>query len=285
MFGRRSDGKRIKNIDPVFKAIPHIMKERNDSQNLYVHPAKCEPLDIFIKEKKEENIHFNYMHIVIASIVRLIALRPQLNRFVMNGKHYKRKKIYVSFVMKKALRDSAAETTVKLEFKGTENIYEIKQMIDESIQKNNTLKTKNDTDRTAKIITSVPNFLIRFALNMLKWLDKHGMLPKKLIEVSPFHTTCFLTNLKSIKIDFIYHHLYNFGTTGIFISMGKEQLQPVVDNNGNIVVGKIMNLGVVTDERFCDGFYYAMSLRLLKRILENPSALEQNLEKINYDVD
>jgi len=110
------------------------------------------------------------------------------------------------------------------------------------------------------------------------------MLPKKIIAASPFHTSIFITNLKSIKTDYIYHHLYDFGTTGIFISMGKEKMQAVVDKEGNIVPKKVMTLGVVTDERFCDGLYFGNSLRLLKRIYENPNVLKEGLEHIVEDI-
>jgi hypothetical protein len=130
----------------------------------------------------------------------------------------------------------------------------------------------------------MPNCLVKLGVGTLKWLDRHGMLPKKIIKVSPFHTSCFITNLKSIKTDYIYHHLYDFGTTGLFISMGKENLEPVVEDNGTIGVGKIMKLGIVTDERICDGFYYAGSLRLFKELIENPQQLVDRLEKVEEDI-
>lgn len=284
MFGFRPDGKKIKNVNAIQKIIPHIMRERHDSQNLYRYPVRCEAMDEFIKGQLENGQSFNYMHVVIASLVRLLAIRPQLNRFVMNGRIYKRNGIYVSFVVKKSLRDEAAETTVKLKFDGTEDIFEIRDKVNEAISLNSHIKATNKTDKLATTLTKIPNCIIKFAVGTLKFADKHGMLPKKLIDIIPFHTSVFLTNLKSIKIDYIYHHLYDFGTTSLFVSMGKEQLVPVVDNK-ELAVGKVMQLGVVTDERFCDGFYYANSLRMWKKIMDNPSVLTKKLEKIVEDVD
>ncbi|MDD3348942.1 MAG: 2-oxo acid dehydrogenase subunit E2 [Bacilli bacterium] len=284
MFGKRSDGKKIKGLSPVNRLIPHIMSARHDSQNLFKYELQCESLDEFIAKEKEKEISINYMHIVIAGVVRLFALRPQLNRFVMNGRIFKRNSIMVSFVVKKALRDDVEETTVKLEFTGRENIYQIKEKIDEAVKANSNVKAVNETDKTAKFLTNIPNFLIKISVGLLKWLDKHGILPKKIIAASPFHTSIFVTNLKSIKTDYIYHHIYDFGTTGIFISMGKEKLQAVVDKEGNIVAKKVMTLGVVTDERFCDGLYFGNSLRLLKRIYENPNVLKEELEHAVEDI-
>lgn len=284
MFGKRSDGKKIKGITPINKIIPHIMTARHDSQNLFKYELQCEALDEFIAREKEKEISFNYMHIIIAGVVRLFALRPQLNRFVMNGRIFRRNVISVSFVVKKALRDDVEETTVKLEFTGTESIDQIKEKIDEAIKANSNVKAVNETDKTAKLLTNIPNFLIKIAVAFIKWLDKHGVMPKKIIAASPFHTSVFITNLKSIKTDYIYHHIYDFGTTGMFISMGKEKPQAVVDKAGEIVVRKVMTLGVVTDERFCDGLYFGNSLRLLKRIYENPSVLKETLEHVVEDI-
>ena len=285
MFGLRSDGKRIKNLSPIQKIMPHIMKARHDSQNLFKYPCRCEPLDAFIREQRENGVSYNYMHLVIASLVRVIALRPETNRFVINGRIFRRDKIMVSFVVKKRLMDDAEETTVKLEFSGTESIDEIKKAMDEAIAKNNYVAAKNNTDKLAKLLTSTPNFLIKFLVGFVKFLDKHGCLPKKVIKASPFHTSVFVTNLKSIKIDYIYHHLYDFGTTSLFVSMGKEQLTPVISMDGTqLEIGKVMHLGIVTDERFCDGFYFANTLRLWKRIMENPNVLLEKLDDIVHDV-
>jgi hypothetical protein len=285
MFGKRSDGKKIKTIDPFFKVIPHIMFERHDASNAMNLKVNCETLDAYIAKKRKENISINYMHIVIASIVRIFALKPQLNRFVMNGRLYKRNKIYVSFSVKKRLKEEAEESTIKLEFEGTENIFEIKEKVDESIRTVCLQQEDNSTDKTAKIFSFLPNFLLKYSVRFCKFLDRHGLLPKSIIKASPFHTSCFLTNLKSIHMNYIYHHLYNFGTTGMFVSMGKEAMEPIVNDEGEIVPAKIMNMGIVADERLCDGFYHANSLRLFKKIVENPEVLEEKLEKINQDID
>lgn len=285
MFGKRSDGKRIKTIDPFFKLIPHIMFERHDASNSMNLKVDCAALDAYIAKKREENISINYMHIIIASIVRIFALKPHLNRFVMNGRLFKRNKIYVSFSVKKKLKEEAEESTIKLEFEGTENIFEIKEKVDEGIRETCAIQKDNSTDKTAKIFSILPNFFLKYSIKFCKFLDRHGMLPKAIIKASPFHTSCFLTNLKSIHMNYIYHHLYDFGTTGMFVSMGKEAMEPVVNQNGEVVPAKIMNLGIVADERLCDGFYHANSLRLFKRIIENPTVLEKRLEKINQDID
>lgn len=286
MFGFRSDGKRIKTIDPLMKLTPHIMPLRNDAQVMSMYEINCQGMDSYIfKKRKEEQLRYSYMHIMIAATVRLYALHPKLNRFVVNTRIYKRNSIQIAFVVKKALVDTAVETTIKLTFKGTEDILTVKQMMDKEIEANTKTTSYNDTDALAKFLTVVPNFMIKIMVGFLKFLDKHGMLPKSIINLSPFHTSLFLTNLKSIKMNFAYHHIYNFGTTSMFVAMGKERYEPVVLDHDEEKIGsvKIMKAGVVIDERICDGLYYGNSMREFMKFVSNPALLETPLEKIVED--
>ena len=193
----------------------------------------------------------------------------------MNGRVFRRDAIYISFAVKKELSEDAPETTVKLKFTGEEDIWTIKKMIDDVVKQNKGDTANNDTDDMAKALTKIPNWLLKFGVNFLKWMDRHNMLPKKIIEVSPFHTSCFLTNMKSISTDYVYHHLYDFGTTGLFVGLGKEHMEPVVNEaTGELEAGKVLRVGLVIDERICDGFYYAKSIKTIRRIVHNPAQLE-----------
>ncbi|MBP5488880.1 MAG: hypothetical protein J6X77_04870 [Bacteroidales bacterium] len=282
MFGYRPDGKKIKDIDPIQRIMPHIMKHRHDSQNMTTYECPCEPIDDFIKAEAEKGEKYNYMHVVIASLVRLIALYPRTNRFIMNGRIYQRNCIQISFVVKKGLSAEAPDTTVKLDFTGHESISQVRDKIDEAIAKNSHMDANNGTDKLARLITFTPNIVIGALVGLIKLLDKHGLLPKAVINVSPFHTTCFVTNLKSIKGPSIYHHLYDFGNTGMFFSMGKEAMVPVVQGK-EIVIGKRLPLWIVTDERFCDGFYFVSALKQLRILLADPTRMAEPLENLTED--
>ena len=284
MFSKRSDGRLVREIEPFQKIMPYIMKTRTDSMNMFEENITCESMDSYIDEKKEQGIELGYLHIMIAAVVRLIALRPQLNRFVMRGRIYTRPKIWVSFVVHQSLRGDGAGTTIKLAFEGTESILEIGEKINEAILKETSKKTEeNATDKVARLIMGIPGPMIRFVVNTLMFMDRHNALPKAVMEASPFHTSFFITNLKSLGINHIYHHVYEFGTTGLFLAIGKEKRMPV-SQGSHITVRKCMGLGLVSDERFCDGLYFARSLKMLKKFLRNPALLETPLETKVEDV-
>ena len=280
---RRSDGRLLKSLSPFVRIIPHIMTKRNDAQNFYKQVVAVDKIDQYIKEKKEQGIRLNYLHLFIAVYVRVLAQRPQLNRFVMNNKIYTRYDIRISMAIKRLLKDDGEETTVKFLFSGLESIEEIVKIVDETIEEGCAAGAANEVDTIAQRIMSLPNSQVKLLVGMLKWMDRHNLLPKKIIEASPFHTSLFFTYLKSINLDFIYHHLYDFGTTGIFVALGKSKKLPIVEED-QVVVKKCCEIGYVLDERICDGLYYSNSFKLVKKYLANPYLLDERLEKLEEDV-
>ena len=275
MFGHRADGKKVKNLEPLFRIIPSIMLERNDAQVYFKQDIPLKTIDEYINKKAEEGIRMSYMNIIYAGLVRIIKERPKLNRFVMNGTTYQRNKIFVSLSIKKSLTDDGQETVIKIPFDGTENIFEIKEKLDATIEKNKEKETVNKTDKVVKILNLTPNFLILWSIKILRFLDKYGIMPKAIINASPFHTSVFLTNVGSLGIDSIYHHIYNFGTTSLFFSMGKKKKSYIYDED-EIKEEKCITIAFVGDERICDGHYYASSFKQLNKYLKKPELLEKN---------
>ena len=279
MFGLRCDGRKLKTLDPLFRVIPHVMKERNDAHVYYTEDLPIKALDEYIAKKAEEGIKMSYMNIIYAALVRLLAEKPHLNRFVMDGRTYARHDISISLAIKKGMTEEAEETNIKLHFTGRENIFEIKEKLDSTIALNKEVTTQNNTDTFVKFLSHMPDWLFKFVVNTLMYLDKHGMMPKAIVELSPFHTSAYLTNLGSLGIEPIYHHIYNFGTVGIFLAMGRKKKTYIYEDD-NIVQEKAICLKWVADERICDGFYYASALKSFYRYLKKPELLEQNVEPI-----
>ena len=282
MFGRRSDGRVIKGIDPIFKIMPHVMKRRSDAQVFYTEEIPLAPLDEYIAKKDAEGIKLNYMTIIYAAMVRMLSIKPHLNRFVVNGRLYARKNIYISLVIKKGMSETAEETNTKLEFNGTENIFEVKKVLDEEIAKNKEVTNDNNMDSFVKALTHIPNIILKGVVNFLMFLDRHEMLPKPIIALSPFHTSAYLTNVGSLGIDAIYHHLYDFGTTSMFLAMGKKR-KGLIYEDEELRQEKSLSLRWVLDERVCDGYYYANAVKMFNKFLKKPELLEEHAERV-YDI-
>lgn len=82
MFSKRWDGRLVHEVDPFQRVIPYVMRTRTDSMNMFEESIQCEGMDAYIAKQAACGYRFTYMHITIAALVRLMALRPQLNRFV-----------------------------------------------------------------------------------------------------------------------------------------------------------------------------------------------------------
>lgn len=282
MFGLRPDGKRVKSLDGFYSIVPIIMRDRNDSMTAITLTIDLKPLNEFIdQEKNRTGIIYSYIDIMVAAMVRTICLRPDLNRFVSNYRIYQRNTIDFSLAVQKSLRNSTEsnETTIKCKFSGEESIDEIKAQVEEKIKEVKHIEAESKTDRLANILTSVPTGMMIPLVRFVMWLDKHGMLPMSVLDASPFHTTFFITDMRSIKLPSLLHHVYNFGTTGLFMSMGMEEKQLYLDDSGVVREKSILHLGFVSDERFCDGYYFSRSFRLFQKIIANPSYLVKRLER------
>ena len=110
-------------------------------------------------------------------------------------------------------------------------------------------------------------------------------MPKAIHEASPFHTSFFITDLGSLGIKPIYHHLYDFGTTSVFLAFGAKERHREIDREGNLIERKYIGMKVVNDERICDGHYYASAFKLLFQMFQNPSILETPPERVFQDQD
>lgn len=282
-FGDRKDGYRLRKADPFFRIIPYLMKDRSGAQVFFKDRIYLEETDKLIRQLRLEGHKVGFLHIVIASMVRTMSQRPKINRFIAGRKTYARKDISFSIAIKKDMSDDTEETTIKIIFEPTDTIYEVIEKINLEINKNKNLDSVNNTDKAAKLFSILPGFLLNLSLNFIRFLDFYGKLPKFLSDLSPFHSSVFVTDLGSLGIKGAYHHLYDLGTNTIFIAFGTKTKEQFIDKDNNVTIRKSMDIRVVADERVVDGFYFAKSIKLAKRIMSNPRQLLLPPEEVIID--
>lgn len=266
----RPDGKKVKATSPMYQVVPYIMPKRYDAQNFVNLQVDEESIREYLREKRSAGIRMDHMTVMIAAYLRTCANHPVLNRFVMNRRIYQRNHFCVSFVILKSTIDGGrSETVVKVYLDPDDDIFTVHQKLQEAIRLNSEVKYSNTMDKFVGFMLSLPG-LARFIVAFARLLDNYGLLPGPIINLSPFHTSMFITNLASINTNYIYHHLYDFGTTSIFIAMGKI----VPDYRNGRDDRKVMPLGVVMDERIADGYDFSRMFVDLKKYLKNPSLLE-----------
>ncbi|NLG53619.1 MAG: hypothetical protein GX541_06545 [Clostridiales bacterium] len=281
-FGDRYDGYRVSGLDPMFTMIPYIMRSRSDSQVLLEERVDITELKKFISEQRKQNIPgLAMMHVVLAAIVRTISQKPRLNRFVSGGKIFARSYLRISMAIKREMDEDGDEALIMPAFEPDNTLHQVVETFNKTLSE---IKSeKNDTDIAAVVLGSLPGFVKRFIVFTIRWLDSIGKMPKIINRLSPFHSSVFVTNVGSIGIGAVYHHLYEFGTTSVFVALGKKEQQVCLDSDGNPETREFITFRFVVDERICDGYYYASAIRLFFRYLKHPEQLLTPPEEVKHD--
>ncbi len=276
----RADGKRLKNTDPMYRVAAHIMDKRIDSMNMTTIDIPYQPIQDYVNKKRKDGISVSHMAIIIAAYVRTMAKFPELNRFIVNKKVFARNEIAVGMVVLQSL-ESHEGTMSKMYFDKSNTVFDVNNTINKYVTENREAPENNSTEKIIRILLSVPG-LLTVGVKLFKVLDKHGLLPKAIIDMSPFHMSLGITNLASIRTNHIYHHCYEFGTTSVFLAMGNLRDVPK-RKGGEIIFERSMPIGVTMDERICSGSYFATAFRYMKKLLANPEVLELPPEEVIED--
>ncbi len=286
-WGDRSDGYKLRTINPMNKFMPYIMPQRCDACNTYSDMIDVTKTDKFCREKVKQGMtNFGFLHVMLASYVRAISQRPGINRFVSGQKIYARKRIDIVMTVKKTLSLESPDTCIKVTFNADDTVDQIYEKFNAAVSKvQQAPEDKTSFDKLNKALSLIPGLLCRWTVKFLNFLDYFGLLPKKILWLSPFHGSMIITSMGSLGIRPIYHHIYNFGNLPVFIAYGGHRSVVSSDRQGNVTTKKFIEMKVVTDERICDGFYYASAFKIIKRHAENPELLELPPEQVVEDID
>ncbi|MCF0136038.1 MAG: hypothetical protein HUJ69_06400 [Lachnospiraceae bacterium] len=264
----RVDGVRIKHGDPMYTVVPHIMTERSDSMNMIELFIPIKPMNLYIKEKREQGIEISHLALILAAFTRTVAEFPSLNRFIVNRKIYARKGIQIGMVVLKP----EGETMNKFYLDPADDIFTVNQKLLDYVTENRKQAAENPTDKIISFLVGVPGVL-RAGVALIKWADKHGLLPQAVVDMSPMHESMVITNLASIGTNHIFHHIYNFGTVSEIVAMGNLRNMPK-KGIGATGFERCLPMGVVMDERIASGVYFSRAFRKLENYLKDPHLLE-----------
>jgi len=271
---RLKEGRRIKSGIPMDAVSPFIMPNRTGASNIFsssVDVSKCEQL---IRQKRLEGMRgLGMIHIFMAAYIRVVSQYPGINRFIRGQRLYSRNGIEICMAIKKELKLNAPETVIKITPKADASLEDVYKLLNNEVTENKQSGDQNNMDTAARVLVSFPGVFLKLTVWFLKFLDYFGLLPRFLTKLSPFHGSMFITNMGSLNMPPIFHHLYNFGNLPIFISMGAKRTQYSLTSDGTVQKQRLIDFTVVCDERICDGHYYATAFKKLKKLLENPEEL------------
>lgn len=287
-WGDRNDGRRIRTLDPMAQISAYFQVERNTCSNLFEESFEITHVDRYIRQKRREGMtDFGITHVLLAAYVRGIAKYPQLNRFISGQKVYSRgNDIQYSMVVKKEMSVDSPDTSIKVHLSPYDTAEDVYRKLNAAVAEvKATQELDSSLDSLIQHLNLVPSVVLKFVVWLLKLLDYFGLIPKALLELSPFHGSLFFTSMGSLGIRPIYHHLYDFGNLPIFGAFGCKRRVNEVQEDGTIVQKKYIDVKFTLDERIADGFYYATFFKYYRRLLAHPEVLDTPPEEVIRDID
>lgn len=286
-WGDRTDGRKLRTLDPVQVVGNYVMPTRSGASNCIHETVEISAVERYIREKRRAGMpNFGITHVFLAAYVRCVAKYPALNRFLSGQQVYSRDNdIQFCMMVKEDMTTEAPESAMKLHLRPTDTVEDIYRKFNAEVDRIKDNSSASDFDKTAKALSLIPGVFFKFVIWVLKTMDYFGLLPKFLLEVSPFHGSIFFTSMGSLGIPPIVHHLYDFGNLPIFVAFGCKYRKNEVQLDGTVVQRKYIDYTVNTDERICDGFYFATTLKHMKKLLMHPERLDEPLEEVVRDID
>ena len=286
-LGDRKEGRLLRSLPALSRFIPFIMPTRNDALVEYEEAFDIAPMEKMLRKERVDGYKgIGLLHFIIAAYIRCIAELPGINRFVVGRRIYARNNIEIVMAVRKDSSLNATETMIKPVFTPEDTILDVYTKLNAEIEAaRETAEEGTSTDKVANLLLHAPRLLLQAAIGLLRLMDYFGIIPASLLKASPFHGTMIVTDLGSLRIGPIYHHIYNFGTLPVFIAFGAKRHSYELDRHGEFVDRKVADFKFVLDERIVDGHYYAAFLNRLRYYFEHPELLELPPETVIEDVD
>ena len=287
-WGDRNDGRKIRTLAPMAQITAFFQVERNTCSNLFEESFEISHIERYIRQKRKEGLtDFGLLHVLLAGYVRGLCKYPQLNRFISGQKVYSRgEDIQYCMVIKKEMSVDSPDTSIKVHLRRTDTAEDVYNKLNAAIESvKATQELDSGIDNLIAYLNLIPSVVLKFVVWLLKLLDYFGMLPKFLLELSPFHGSLFFTSMGSLGIQPIYHHLYDFGNLPAFGAFGCKRRALEVQEDGSVVQKKYLDVKFVLDERIVDGYYYAAFFKHYRAILRRPEILDEVPTELVSDID
>ena len=286
-WGDRKDGVLLRDLDGIHFITPIIYPNRCDNEAFISERIDLTNINAYLEKKNADDPEYKYnlFQIIVTATLKLLTLRPKMNRFIANRNTYQRNEVSASFVVKKQFSDNGGEALAFIHAKDSDNLETVHNEIYRQVSSRRSEGSEAEDRSTDNMdmFNSMPRFLGKAIVRFICFLDRHGWVPADLVATDPYYSSVVLTNLGSIGLHSGYHHLTNWGTNSVFVIIGEKKLRPFYDEEGNVTMRDSIDLGLTIDERIADGYYYSKTMRLLRKLLEHPELLETALnEPVEY---
>lgn len=276
-IGDRRDAKKVRNIHGMQNLLIDFIPRRCDS-TVYMN-SKIDVTEFvkFINKKKKDIDGLTFYHGLVDIMGKTVYSRPLLNRFITNRTMYEHNEVILAQTIKVEFNDESMETLMNIKIDPEDTLVDISRKTKEKVDtiRQKKLDGKGNANGAIDVLGKMPKIIRVPIVGMFKWFDKHGWLPKSLMEDNLYYSTAILSDIGVFKTGAIYHHLSNFGTSSMVITFGEIK----EESDGKWY----MEMGATIDERIADGFYFCKALKLIEYMFSNPEVMMKPAgEKVEY---
>jgi hypothetical protein len=273
MWWRRSDGRLVRGLNNTRRAMPYFMRGRNEAAVYFEMELSLHKTDAFLRAWNQANpmLRIDVFHLAVWGLKEAMDRTPSVNRFVAGGRLYQRDEIWYSYAVKQKLETGAPMVAVKRRFDLDGSFAEMVAGMAQT-QADHKSGRINTTDQELALLLKFPGFVRRLIMGTLRFLDRLGMLPPSFIRNDPMYCSAFFANMASLGMPPVYHHLYEYGTAGIFGSVGRPVAAPGSPTSGPDR-RRTMQIRWTFDERCDDGLAAWYAIRRVKQVVEDPESV------------
>ena len=123
-WGDRRDGELIRKLDSMHYIMPLMYPNRCDNEAFLHVRVDLTNAMAYLEKKNNRDIPYRYnlFQMVVTAVLKTVTLRPELNRFIVNGSLYQRRELTAAFTVKKVFSDNGGEALARIHAKDSDTI-------------------------------------------------------------------------------------------------------------------------------------------------------------------
>lgn len=261
---RRPDGVLVQDASPERRMMPFLMPRRSDCLIFYDQHLDVTRARAWLREQnrasppgERSTLFALFLHACGQAMQRW----PETNRFVSGGHLYQRRGTFISFAAKETMTARGSLRLVKLPMLESEPLAAFVRRMGGEVEEARHGR-RRAVDREVQGLLRLPGWLLASLVRAGRWLDRMNLFPWVMMRDDPMFTSMFASNIGSVGLDNMYHHLYEYGTGSAFAMFGA----PRRASGGRVQV----QVRWTFDERITDGLYCFRTMEEVRRLVEAP---------------
>jgi pyruvate/2-oxoglutarate dehydrogenase complex dihydrolipoamide acyltransferase (E2) component len=229
-------------------------------------------LEKYISQKRKEGLKITLTHFFVLVLARALKTEiPEFNTYIRRGKIISRPSIDAGVSV---LQSDGAMSSIIVPNADSLNFSSLESFMNAEILKSRK-GNENRTMQSKNILVRLPWPFRNWFFNIYKMLTINWGIYTPVLGVSANSFGSFMvTNIGSLGLDYGFPALLPTSNISFVLVMGGIKKKPVVIDD-EIVIRRMMSVGIVFDHRIADASQGASLMRCIKHAVKHPEEFER----------